>query len=168
MSTEEKMNRAHRAQEKIKEKIDELNAKEKEIYDEMYSLKEKARQEYAKGNLEQAKRYMQMYKIKEKTRSLIYNQIILALNSEMRLNKKIHKLFISSVPEEFRKGVQNLDSTINLNNNSIERSYLIENTNNTNNIRTNTICNKLGRCFSRFTKKNNKKTKGGKRKTYKH
>lgn len=156
--------------------VESLDSRMKELSDKAFEFHQEAVQHKKAGREKEAiaalKLKIQYNKLAEQT----LNRMAKIMDNTNKLNTINHKLLIRSLPSSMTEGVKNTDPTVNPNNNSLERFYKAKysltpvknntnTTNNNSNIEPNTWCNRLGRCFSRFTRKNKNKKNGGARKT---
>jgi hypothetical protein len=158
-----RLDRIQKVLDMINQQEESLIKKKGEISKQLETLRKEAA-ERKKELLREGKNPMEDAKIRRLLTLSIMTQKTADLIDSVTLTKMMEgtKLIRKMTALQLNQNVLNE----NLNNNSIENKYLPKkkNNNNNNNTRSNTVCNKLGRCFSRFTRKTvEKKKEGGKR-----
>lgn len=184
-SNEVRRGRIRELQEQIDKEIEYLEARIDEYSKQAFEYKQEA-QRYASADLrDKALHYIKLWKSYENLATSTMNRIGNLTTISSRLDTTSHKLLLRLFPEELTSQLENIDPSVNPNNNSLERrlsrKYGLANYNspepvaeeNTNVVESRgCLRDAFGRCIerikSRLTRKNgnNKKNKkeGGRRK----
>lgn len=170
--------------EKIDEEIETLQTRLDETSEHGYRYFQEAKKYHSAGDKDRAIHYLRLKKGFDNIGNTLVNRIAILTDASTKLETTTHKLFIRSLPAEITAGIQNLDPSVVVNNNSLERrmsrKYGLPNYNappppaeNNSNVVESRGClrDAFGRCIegirARLTRKNNKnknKKEGGRRK----
>ena len=174
--------------EKLEEEIHTLEAKLDEYANTAFKFQQEAKQHYEAGRIEKAKDALRMKRQYNRLGDMTTNRISRLFDRLMKLDTTNHKLFMRSFPPEYRRGIENIDPTVNTDRNYLERVLIRRygltpynnapvasngdnnDNNNNSNVQESQGClrDAFGRCIeglrARFTRKNkNKKNGGGKK-----